>query len=378
MKKFSCILLLLLPTCFRAQELILQGRVVDAETGDFLPYATISVGKGRGTLTNTEGYFRLKASSGDEVTFSFVGFEKYSMEAQDIPSTVKLKPFKRVLPEVMIKPRGESDVIRYVIRNLKRDFSRHRKERQAYFLRSLMNNGSDSYLIECFTAWSSSVNLRDEEVFSGIYGMNVEGERSKVKLTYTNIDRMAEVSPSAFKSNYWSKAIKPLNSISETMKYYNVEIDVLYNDAGENLYCIKFHWNNRMTEKGKWRRYITGTAFVDRNTLHLLRFEGEVNNAYQWVDDKRLPTSIKFQMSYDYSKGYASVGSLAVQGGNDEMSYRMLLFGIPADSLLMTSGGFVGKNIIDELKYAGYDESLWEEYNIVKRTREEEAVAFTQ
>ena len=168
MKKFSCILLLLLPTCFRAQELILQGRVVDAETGDFLPYATISVGRDRGTLTNTEGYFRLKASSGDEVTFSFVGFEKHSMEAQDIPSTVKLKPFKRVLPEVMIKPRGESDVIRYVIRNLKRDFSRHRKERQAYFLRSLMNNGSDSYLIECFTAWSSSVNLRDEEVFSGI------------------------------------------------------------------------------------------------------------------------------------------------------------------------------------------------------------------
>ena len=43
------LLFLLLSASVWAQELTIQGRIVDAETGEPLPYASIYVGEGRGT-----------------------------------------------------------------------------------------------------------------------------------------------------------------------------------------------------------------------------------------------------------------------------------------------------------------------------------------
>ena len=60
---------------------MLQGRVVDAETGEPLPYTAIYVEKGRGALTNIEGDYRLSVSNQDVLTFSFVGFEKLKLKA---------------------------------------------------------------------------------------------------------------------------------------------------------------------------------------------------------------------------------------------------------------------------------------------------------
>ena len=115
---------------------------------------------------------------------------------------------------------------------------------------------------------------------------------------------------------------------------------------------------------------------MDAETLRLLRFEGEVENAYQSVNLNRLPTTIRFHVCYNYSRGFASVSDIAVQGGNEEMSYKSLLFGIQADSLVAAGGGFVGDNFIYALGNAGRDSTLWERYNIVVRTKEEERIAF--
>ena len=56
MKRAIIILLALcLPTlCVWAQELALQGRVVDAETGEPLPYVNIRASEDKATLTNVE------------------------------------------------------------------------------------------------------------------------------------------------------------------------------------------------------------------------------------------------------------------------------------------------------------------------------------
>ena len=85
-----------------------------------------------------------------------------------------------------------------------------------------------------------------------------------------------------------------------------------------------------------------------------------------------MPTTIRFNVNYDYSKGYTTVGNVAVQGGNDEMNYRLILFDIHDDSLAM-NGGLVGENV---QTYAKFDSAKWEKYNIVKRTSEEEILAF--
>ena len=68
--------------------------------------------------------------------------------------------------------------------------------------------------------------------------------------------------------------------------------------------------------------------------------------------------------------------NIAIQGGNKSLNYRLLLFGIQADNLVQTGGGFVGDNIIDALSNASFDSELWEKYDLIKRTEEEQRIAF--
>ena len=369
-------LFLLLSVSIWAQELTIQGRIIDAETGESLPYASIYVGEGRGTLTNIEGEYRLSVSEQDFLTISYVGYEKRKFKASEVAKVVKLKPFKRQLREVVVKPIDEMDILKQVIKNLKNDFSKHKTDRQAYFLRTLMKNKRDSYLIESLMAWNSAVNLRDDETFSGIYGINSEGNASSLDLRLTNIHRMVEIGAHTFQSKYWEAAIKPLNSLQTIKKYYNVENQILVGDEGEMLYRFTFHWNEKHTKTLGNRRYLIGDIYVDAKTLRLLRFDGEVGNAYQTAFLSRQPSTIKFHIGYNYSRDFAAVENIAIQGGNKSLNYRLLLFGIQADSLVQTGGGFVGDNIIDALSNAGYDSELWEKYDLIKRTEEEQRIAF--
>ena len=367
---------LLLSVSAWAQEVVLQGRVVDAETSEAMPYVAIYLREGKGVLTNAEGEYRLSVSQQDVLTFSCVGYEKQRISVSEVPKVVKMKPFERMLSEVVVRPVEEMKILKQVIRQLKQDYSKHNKDRQGYFLRSMMRNSKDSYLVESLMAGLSAVNLRNPETLSGRRGMNAKGDESEMRLRLTNIHHLAEIGPRTYQSMYWESVIKPLTSMAMIKKYYKVEMETLHGNDGEKLYRFTFQWNDKHTKDIGNRRYLTGTIDVDANNLHILRFEGNVGNAYQWVNHQRLPSTIRFHINYDCTRGYAAVSNLAFEGGNDKMKYRALLFNIQDDGLFATSSGYSGGNILYSVDEAGYDSTLWERYNIVKRTREEERIAF--
>ena len=124
------------------------------------------------------------------------------------------------------------------------------------------------------------------------------------------------------------------------------------------------------------RRNITGTAYVDAETYRLLRFDGSCNNCKVNMGLFPLPISIDFHMEYDYSNGAASVSNMAIHGNNAFMSYRALLFAIEEDKQDAKKTRARGSNIVTALRQAGFDGSLWSKYDIVKRTKEEERIAF--
>ena len=372
----SFLLIILFPVTIWAQEMMVQGRVVDAETGEIMPYALIYMSNGRGTMSNFEGEFCLSVSQQDVLTFSYVGYEKLSVKAVELPPIIKLKSFEKMLGEVVVEPIEEMNILKQVIRHLKQDYSKHKKEKQGYFLRVLLKNKEDSYLIESLMAGYSAVNLREAETLSGTNGLNVEGDESNMGLRLTNIHKLAEIGASTYQSVYWREVIKPLTSMTMIRKYYRVHVETLYSSDGEKLYRFIFHWNDRYTKSLGRRRYLTGTLYVDAKSRRLLRFDGEVNNAYQWVNNQRTPSSIKFHVNYAYTYGYAAVNNIAFEGGNEEMKYQGLLFCIQDDSFFTTSSGFSETNILHAVDEAGYNPVLWERYNIVKRTKEEERAAF--
>lgn len=99
-----------LQTPIIAQPVLIKGRIVDAQTGEALPYATVSVKKlGIGTASNLDGDFSLKIpASGafEKINIHFMGYTAQEMNIADISGSLKilLVPSSYEIAEVVVLP----------------------------------------------------------------------------------------------------------------------------------------------------------------------------------------------------------------------------------------------------------------------------------
>ncbi|WP_081210453.1 DUF5686 and carboxypeptidase-like regulatory domain-containing protein [Salegentibacter sediminis] len=83
----------------------ISGRVVNAETGEPLPYAKISIQEKPANLTNIDGSFSLNLKEPTaEVTFSYVGFSSRTIQLSAATEFIfiRLKPYAEILDAVVI------------------------------------------------------------------------------------------------------------------------------------------------------------------------------------------------------------------------------------------------------------------------------------
>ena len=365
-----------LPLFAFCEELTLQGRVVDAETGEPLPYVNIRVGNGIGTLTNIEGSFKLLTEEKDVLSFSFVGYERLSLKADRMPDVIRLKPYTVKMKEVTVLPLDEEDILKRVIENLRSDYKTGSKWTRKYFFRALMEQDSVSYIAEAFMEAFSVMNVRSAQIISGLQGYDKESGKKPMFIHGSNIHQLIEVAPRTNNTPFWKPLVKPLSHYETLKGFYKVKMQTLYDAEGQALLRFDFTWRKNLLPMDYNRRNITGTAYVDAETCRLLRFDGSCNNCTVRMGIMSYPISIDFHLEYDYSQDVASVSNIAIQGSNDFMSYRVLLFAIEENKQEGTVIKASKENIVTALQEAGYDASLWDEYDIIKRTKEEEAAAF--
>ena len=327
-----------LPLFAFCEELTLHGRVVDAETGEPLPYVNIRVGNGIGTLTNIEGSFKLLTEEKDVLSFSFVGYERLSLKADQMPDVIRLKPYTVKMKEVTVLPLDKEDILKRVIENLRSDYKTGSKWTRKYFFRALMEQDSVSYIAEVFMEAFSVMNVRSAQIISGLQGYDKESGKKPMSIHGSNIHQLIEVAPRTSNSSFWKPLIKPFSHYETLKGFYKVKMQTLYDAEGQALLRFDFTWRKNLLPMDYNRRNITGTAYVDAETCRLLR--------------------------------------IAIQGSNDFMSYRVLLFAIEENKQEGTVIKASKENIVTALQEAGYDASLWDEYDIIKRTKEEEAAAF--
>ena len=222
----------------------------------------------------------------------------------------------------------------------------------------------------------SVVNIRSANIISGLQNSDMEGNKGTLNVNASNIHRLIEVGPMTINSRFWSSAQKPLQHYSYTCEHYDTEFQHLFGEDGESFFRINFSLKEKWQSEFTTKPYIVGTAYVDTETCRLLRFDGSCINYFMRNEWLQYPTSIDFHLEYDYSQGYASVSNLAISGGNALMLYHALLFALDEDKLQPDKSASSGSNIVTALKDAGFDAKLWDEYDIVKRTKEEERVAF--
>ena len=365
-------LFMLFPLFALAQGQVFHGQVIDAETGELLPYVNIRTDR-KATLTNNDGDFKLTIGEDDVVTFSYVGYVKKTVKAAEMPPVIRLKPFTALLKEVSVGPVNYDEVLKITIDNLKRNYREQGKLARKYFFRTLMERVEGTYIAEAFLNAYSVVNIRSASIISGLQGSDTEGNGGTLNVNASNIHRLIEVAPMTIKSSFWGNATRPLQHYSYTREYYDVKFQHLFGEDGESLYRIDFSLKE---DSSTMKPYIVGTAYVDTETCRLLCFDGSCKNYHMNIGLIPYSTTIDFHLEYDYGQGVASVSSLAVSGGNALMLYHVLLFSLDEDKLPTGKMKVSGSNIVTALKDAGFDARLWDEYDIVKRTKEEERVAF--
>ena len=122
-----------------AQAQQLSGKIIDAETEEPIPYATVQLGEGYGTIANEEGNFSLKLpeSSRDSLIISSMGYRQkrlpYSALSKEL--IIYLDPSTIELDEVLLRnkmPTAE-DIIREVRAAYPNNYSNSGNKYQMFF-----------------------------------------------------------------------------------------------------------------------------------------------------------------------------------------------------------------------------------------------------
>ena len=130
------------------------------------------------------------------------------------------------------------------------------------------------------------------------------------------------------------------------------------------------------------RPILDGTLYVDHKHNRLLRFDGQMHGLqivlYDQAREQRLFAGIDYSMHVDYrhDHGFTEIANMSGIITRDSVKIRQLLYNLGDKKLKFSKSVHVGENMMHAIDLAGFDSTLWVVNNIVKRTRDEERIAF--
>ena len=104
MQRIILFLLSALISLFSWAQQTIHSHVVDDETGEAIPYATVYVHSGLGTLTNSDGDFTISCPTDGTVQITCIGYTRQSFPVTSVPKLIRLQPLSTTLKEVNIIP----------------------------------------------------------------------------------------------------------------------------------------------------------------------------------------------------------------------------------------------------------------------------------
>ena len=359
---------------------IVSAHVVNSETGEALPYVTVYVSQGKGTLSNEEGDFRISVEDDETIRLSCIGYKSLKFDVRNVPSVIRMSPTVRELQELTVLPAPVQSALSKAIKLLNKEAKSYAQKEGMYFYRTVISDSVNNELVEAFIRTGSAINLHNLRVLSGIRGLDGAGGESELGMKSTNMHLLSEIGPTTVGSYRWLKTVKPLEKMSTTRKFYTYSGTSLTGEDGQRIYKIDLDFKGKLPSSKKDWHILSGTVYIDSATCHLLRFDGEVANIYQLVLHKnvfvRAPTEMKVHIEYDHSDGVTELSHLSILGGNKNMQFRSLAFKVKEKEIVMEKGIQMGGNMMDAIEDVGDNSPLWDEYEVVKRTAQEERIAF--
>lgn len=355
-----------------------HAHVMDAQTGEELPYVNIFVTRDVGTLSNMEGDFTIRVDAHATLRLTCVGYETLTVRADRVKGNIKMQPMTKTLSEVKVMP-WESILVK-AGKKLNKEYDKRKKKTAKYFYR-MTTSYRKRMLVEAFMEAKSAVNLRDIKFLRGRHGQMTQEGLSAPFIANMNFHHPLELGMTVRDNRFWKGLFTPIhisNSIRLLTDCYTIQAEQLSDSKGNSIYKYRLDRNPELRQKNS---ILTGTLYLDAKTLNVLKFEGRVENMYldMFKDFYRKTTPILLDVTINYSheKGYTEVQSVSYKVENGDVSSTAILYNVDDMQLDVSSKKKqkTGENMLTAIDDAGFDHMLWEHSNIVQRTREEEMLA---
>lgn len=354
-----------------AQNFVVSAKILDAESREALPSASIYIDTEKSTIANADGEFNIEASQTDVLTISYVGYYSVRVKAENVGMVVELTPYSIELNEVKVLPLEK--ILENLRSNIEKEINMYKTQESNFFYRqTTTNDGECCEYIEAFFNGYSEIALRGVSLITGRYGALRSSQEKKYPYL-TNYHTYSCVSPYAPKID---KRILVYPLVPDYEKFYNVDYDVLTDNANENtIYKITF-----MPRPSIKNAIVKGVIYIDANSYRILKYEGEIfNNRVIFEGGKREPMQVSFSVNYTHHRGFTEVQSVTTSGRYLDRDKST----ITLNSTLYNVGKkyFKGKNNLGDFSNLrkkifsiDYEPYFWKDNVIVKRTPTEEQV----
>lgn len=371
-----------------AQSITITGKVIDAETGEGIPYVNVGVLESqRGTSTNEEGTFVLSLNSSSEgIIFSHLNYERRAVavsSSSDI--TIELTPTSTALNAISVTGRKRKGFVeKLVFRAYNQAIVNGNKGAygKALYRQKSTNDSLYSELFEIFYDMkSSSLGIDDWEIQEGRYAMN-EGDLMVVNKNFTLLSRI--LTPIQPRTDDFVMPIRP-----EMIDYYDFSLKSIQKVNNRKVAIIDFVPFGELKIPA-WK----GEVYIDIDNYDILKLKGGFkDDRLNFVNLAKDGYWKNYQLNYEMSfrTGKDSVLSLDYVQMHQSFDYyeeNKFEFPVETNSILTVFeqyepsksnkrlGGRIryrksDAKVLDQL---GYRREFWEDNPVLKRTPVEEEV----
>jgi hypothetical protein len=285
----------------------ISGRIIDEDTGDALPFATIgfkSVPKG--TVTNNNGEFRLIITPDvyyDTLSVSYLGYFRRQIPVKKAAGTSMVITMEREyipIPEIIIKNQIPQEIISKMRRAIPANYGETPAMMTGFYREGILRKND-------LQTYSEAVI----NIFKSSYTSTLSGDQIKI-FKSRKIENLNESDTLAVRLKAGLSTCLQLDIIKniadflsvETMKDYNYRLTDIVKYDNESAYAIEF--NQKETSEIPLYK---GTVFINTSDFGVYNAEFEINPAqienlkssFITSSSKNFttwPLSVKYYVSY--------------------------------------------------------------------------------
>lgn len=285
----------------------IEGRVLNKKTKVPIPYANVyNKTLDKGTITNTDGYFRIQTNSEtDSVRISFVGFKDQVIDLGRQTSflTILLEENVLLLGEVTITPQDNSYLFA-LLKACRKSASNTEKASKAYYeLKSTIDDHQVELVEGYYNVDVTGYALKDLHLKAGRVALRPHNDRYFASMESSRAILMLSLMD--------KQAYFPLNplamSSSKSEKTYNLGLESKYvNEKNDSVYVVSY------TPKKNQEQFFEGQIWINKSKSQIIKITLNNPSAEKHPFLPLFPSDSISNVSFAITQTYQSQGGEAV------------------------------------------------------------------